>query len=112
MRARPDRPTADRVAVHRGRPTRARPALRGPQGDGAPRLPVLLPAPLPRPDEPPPTPNGRRADRRLHPAADDLRPTPPTAQRPHPTNPEKPALRADRPRTDDRRLLHQDLRAD
>jgi hypothetical protein len=37
----------------------------------------------------------------------DLRP--PAPQGPHPPDPEKPALRADRPRPADRRLLHEDL---
>src|SRR5438477_487798 len=78
MRAGPDRSATDRAADPRGRPTRACPTPRRPQGDGAPRLPALLPAPLPRPHEPHPAADRRRADRRLHPRTDDR--APPAAQ--------------------------------
>ena len=80
--------------------------------DGAARLPVLLPAPIRRPDEPLPARADRRAHPRLQPAADDLRPAALTPQRLDPADPPHPALRADQRGTPTGRLPHQDLHAD
>ena len=96
---------------HDGLPA-PRPQVRGPPRDGAAGQPVRLRAPLPRADQPQPARVGRRTHPRLQLTPGHLRPAPPTAQGPHPPRPTLPALRADRPRPHDRRLLHQDLHAD
>jgi hypothetical protein len=93
-------------------PTRPRPALRRSAHDGAARLPVLLPAPVRRPDEPLPARADRRAHPQLHRAADDLRPAAPTPQTVHPADPPHPAIRAHQRGTPTGRLSHQDLHAD
>src|SRR5450755_2737356 len=93
---------------------RARPRtpVRGPPNDGATGLPLQLPAPHRRADEPQSPRADRRADPRLRTAADDLRPPASTPQRVHPADPPHPALRADQRGTPTGRLLHQDLHAD
>ena len=110
----PDATLLERVVLpstHDGLPA---PGLRfgEPQNDGAARLPVQLPAPVHRADEPHSPRADRRADPRLRRAADDLRPPAPTPQRVHPADPPHPTLRADQRGTPTGRLLHQDLHAD
>ena len=111
----PDATLLERVVLpsttHDGLPA---PGLRfgEPQNDGAARLPVLLPAPVRRADEPHTARADRRADPRLRRAADDLRPPAPAPQRVHPADPPHPTLRAHQRGTPTGRLLHQDLHAD
>src|SRR5450755_1833562 len=71
---------------------RARPRtpVRGPPNDGATGLPLQLPAPHRRADEPQSPRADRRADPRLPAAADDLRPPASTPQRVHPADPPHP----------------------
>ena len=54
----------------------------------------------------------RRPPARLHGTPDDLRPAPPTAQRPDPPHPPHPALPADQRGATAGRLLHEDLHPD
>ena len=77
-------------SIHRW-PTRPRTAVRRAPHDGAARLPVLLPAPVRRADEPHTARADRRADPRLQRAADDLRPAAPTPQRVHPAGSPAPS---------------------
>src|ERR1035438_8361097 len=112
MRTRRHAPRARGAAIQTRWPTRPRPAVRRTQNDGATRLPVLLPTPVRRPDEPYTARADRRADPRLRTAADDLRPTASTPQRVHPADPALSALPPDQRGTPTGRLLHQDLHAD
>ena len=94
MRARRHDARARGAAVHPRRPTRPRTALRRTAHDGAARLPVLLRAPVRRTDQPQPARADRRTDPGLRRAPDDLRPAPPTPQRPDPPHRTHPHIRA------------------
>ena len=109
VRARLDHAPACRVAVDRGRPTSTRPAPRRAHSDGAALPPVLLPPPVRRAGQQEPARAGGRAHPGLQRPPDHLRPAPPAAQSPHPPRTRQPLLPADRPRPEDRRLLHEDL---